>query len=172
MDKFNPREFPFNYFSDYGKTPVDPKENTKSFIKNVIGQNENDMSKVAILFFSDSNLELINKELVLRVFYFTNNKVKIPFQSRNDMLLVMRFIYVTYAKNLEKDVEKQVYKLNCKVINEIFPKLISEVKSYMLYLEEIERNEKESRQINELPISTKLTRGTKELPAMSDIYMK
>ena len=135
-------------------------------------QNENDMSKVALLFFSDNNLELINKELVLRVFDYTNSKVKIPFQSRNDMLLVMRFIYVTYAKNLEKDINKQVYKLNCRVVNEIFPKLISEIKSYMLYLEEIERNEKDSRQINELPISTKLTRGTKELPAMSDIYMK
>lgn len=172
MDKFNPREFPVNYFSDYGTNPVDPKENTKSFIKNVIGQNENEMSKVALLFFSDENLELINKELILRIFDYTNNKVKIPFQSKNDMLLVMRYIYVSYAKNLEKDIKKQVYKLNCGVINELFPKLVSEVKSYMLYLEEIERNEKQDRKINDLPISTKLTRGTKELPAMSDVFMK
>jgi hypothetical protein len=172
MDKFNPREFPVNYFSDYGKNPIDPKENTKSFIKNVIGQNETDMSKVALLFFSDENLELINKELVIRVFEYTNNKVKIPFQSKNDMLLVMRYIYVTYAKNLEKDIEKQVYKLNCRVVTELFPKLVSEIRSYMLYLEEIERNEKQDRQINDLPISTKLTRGTRELPAMSDVFMK
>tara|TARA_E500000178_G_C17019715_1_gene754902 strand:+ start:1165 stop:1683 length:519 start_codon:yes stop_codon:yes gene_type:complete len=172
MDKFNPREFPVNYFSDYGKTPVDPKENTKSFIKNVVGQNENDMSKVAIMFFSDENLEIINKNLVLRVFEFTDKKVQIPFQSRNDLLVVMNHTYVNYAMNLENDIEKQVYKLNCRVVNEILPSLISEVKSYMLYLEEIEKNEKENRQINDLPISTKLTRGTTELPAMSDIFMK
>ena len=145
MDKFNPREFPVNYFSDYGKTPVDPKENTKSFIKNVVGQNENDMSKVAIMFFSDENLEIINKNLVLRVFEFTDKKVQIPFQSRNDLLVVMNHTYVNYAKNLENDIEKQVYKLNCRVVNEILPSLISEVKSYMLYLEEIEKNEKENR---------------------------
>jgi hypothetical protein len=42
----------------------------------------------------------------------------------------------------------------------------------MIYLEEIEKNEKDNRQINDLPVSTKLTRGTTELPAMSDIFMK
>ena len=172
MDKFNPREFPVNYFSDYGKTPVDPRENTKSFIKNVLGQNENDMSKVAIHFFSDKNLEIVNKNLVLRIFEYTNKKVQIPFQSRNDLLVVMKHIYVTYALNQENDIEKQVYKLNCRVVGEILPSLISEVQSYMIYLEELEKNEKENRQINDLPVSTKMTRGTTELPAMSDIFMK
>ena len=83
-----------------------------------------------------------------------------------------KHIYVTYALNQENDIEKQVYKLNCRVVGEILPSLISEVQSYMIYLEELEKNEKENRQINDLPVSTKMTRGTTELPAMSDIFMK
>lgn len=172
MDKFNPREFPINYFSDYGETPVNADENTKQYVKNVLGQNENHMSEVALLFFSDKNIEIINKELVLRVFESTGGNVKIPFQSKDDLLVIMRFIYISHAKNLKKDIKKQVYKLNCRVINEILPNLLSEVESNLNYLNEIEKNENEGREINQLPVSTKMTRGTLELPSMSDIFMK
>ena len=172
MDKFNPRDFPVNYFSDYGKTPVDPKENTKSFIKNAIGENESSMSKVALKFFSDGNIEIINKELVLRMFEYTKKSVKIPFQSKDDLLIVMRYIYKTHAQNLKKDIDKQVYNLNCKVVKEIFPALVSNVEAYIKYIQEIEKDENNEREINTLPVSTKMTKGTMELPAMSDSFMK
>ena len=172
MDKFNPHDFPVNYFTEHADASINKKENTKQFIKNALGQNENEMSEVAISFFSVENIKLINKKLILRVFEYTNNTVQIPFQSSEDLLIVKRYIYGEYSENLKKDISKQVYYLNCKVVKEVLPTIISNIEGHINYLNEIKKDETSSREINQLPISTKMTKGTMELPAMSDIYLK
>ena len=172
MDKFNPHDFPINYFTEHADANINQKENTKQFIKNTLGQNENEMSEVATSFFSVENMKLINKKLILRVFEYTDNTVKIPFQSNEDLLVIMRYIYGEYSENLKKDISKQVYKLNCKVIKEVLPTIISNIEGQLKYLNEIKKDETSSREINQLPVSTKMTKGTMELPSMSDVYFK
>ncbi len=169
---FGMDDFPQKYFNDYTMEPADPKENTIQYIKNAIGQNETEITEVAKLFFSEKNILLINKKLVLKVFEVSKNTVKIPFQSRDDLLVIMRYIYISYSQNLSKKIERQVAELNCRVVKEIMPSILSNIDQYMKYLKEIEKNETNKRELNELPKSTKMTRGTVELPPMSDIYQK
>jgi len=171
-EEFGMEDFPQKYFNDYSMQPANPEENTTQYIKNAIGQNETEITEVAKVFFSENNILLINKKLVLKVFEVSKNTVKIPFQSRDDLLVIMRYIYISYSQNLNKKVERQVAELNCRVVKEIMPSILSNIDQYMKYLKEIEKNETNKRELNELPKSTKMTRGTVELPAMSDIYSK
>jgi len=61
---FDIKELPTVYFSENKDAELSKRE----FIKNTIKQTEEEISLLAILFFSDENIELINKNLVLRVF--------------------------------------------------------------------------------------------------------
>tara|TARA_X000000950_G_scaffold287462_2_gene399786 strand:- start:465 stop:1052 length:588 start_codon:yes stop_codon:yes gene_type:complete len=171
-EEFGMEDLPQKYFNDYSMQPANPEENTIQYIKNAIGQNETEITEVAKVFFSENNILLINRKLVLKVFEVSKNTVKIPFQSRDDLLVIMRYIYISYSQNLNKKVERQVAELNCRVVKEIMPSILSNIDQYMKYLKEIEKNETNKRELNELPKSTKMTRGTVELPAMSDIYSK
>lgn len=199
MSKFSFKEFPIERFADnnvpFNFNKIDNEKDNKmafnyapkiekyssnfnyesssylrEFIKNAVGQNENEITPVAYQFFSDKNIELINKEIVLIVFEKSNKMVKIPFQSRDDLLVVMRSIFLKEAKNCNTNINKQVYDLNKLVINDILPSIVSNVEQYVSYIKELKSVENQERKINDLPVSTKMTRGTIELPPMTDVY--
>jgi len=161
---FNMKELPIVYFSNR----KDSELVNKDYIKNTIRQCEDEMSSLSILFFSDENIDLLNKQLILRVYKESNKKYKISFQDKNKFLTVMRYVWIQYAKNLNFELKKQIEELNCKVITEILPGVISNIEQYYGYLEDVKRNEESNFKLNDLPVSTKMTRGTIELPSMSE----
>ena len=162
--KFNIKELPIAYFNEN----KDSELLRKQFIKNTIKQSEENMSDLAIYFFSDANINLINKQLVLKVFKDTNKKYKIAFQEKEKLLIVMRYIWIQYSKNLDFKIKEQIKELNCHVVGEIYPGIITQIEQHEGYLKDYKERETSKFQINELPISTKMTRGTMELPSISE----
>jgi hypothetical protein len=49
----------------------------------------------------------------------------------------MRYIYLEYARHLPYDVAGQIRELNCQVVGEVLPKIITEATQRIAYLEEI-----------------------------------
>jgi hypothetical protein len=96
---------------------------------------ENTLSKT---FFSPDNIKIIQNAIRFQVYQRSGDKQWIiDEQSIDELQIVMRSIYLQYAKNLETDIPGQISDLNDLVVEWIVPRVLSEVSMYYYYLEDI-----------------------------------
>jgi hypothetical protein len=160
MKKFSIEQLPQAYFSDN----INANENRKQLVKNIIKEPECNVQLISELFFSNDNIDLINKQLVLAVWKKSNKTYKIPFQKKEDLLTVMRYVYIQEAKNLPFKIKEQIKQLNCSVVNEIIPYIFTAVEQYEGYLRDISNPLSPP----DLPINTRELDRT--LPSISNIF--
>lgn len=132
----NFKNSPVGFFQDYNP---DVKEMRKELIKNIIKTNINEETNLEDIFFSDENIELINKQIVLSLWKKTNKQYKIGFQDKHKLIIVMRYIFIENAKHLPYDIKGQIRELNCNLVGEILPFLITNFEQKLGYLRDIER---------------------------------
>ena len=126
--------FPQLYFSENEKS----KEYRDNFIKNSKTNscnNTNELLKTC--FFSDENIDLINKKLILTVFDISNKIFKIGQQSKSSLLIVMQCIFIEHSLNLPTNIKEQIINLNCRVVNDILPRILTELNQRIDYLNKI-----------------------------------
>ena len=110
-------------------------------------QSDSILSKV---FFSPENVNLINRQIIKTVYRLTNKNYIIDPQDPEDLKVVMRSVFNQHAsghcvinsiENLDRSkiqtVRKIISSLNEKVIEEIIPGIMSEVKAYGRYLQSV-----------------------------------
>ena len=90
-------------------------------------------------FFSNSNMNRLQEQLIYRVYVSSGGKYKIGKQSNTELQVIMRAMYLQYAKNLPYDIGKQINELNRHVVEFCLPKVISEIKQYLFYINDIQR---------------------------------
>lgn len=95
-------------------------------------QQESILSKV---FFHKANIDLIQKQLITEIFRRTNGEYLIEKQSEQDLIVVMRSMFLQHAKHLPYNIPEQIRELNFLVVDELFPGVLSEIKAYFGYLE-------------------------------------
>ena len=130
------KNLPVGFFQDYNPNL---KEVRSQLVKNIIKTDINKESKLEELFFSDENIELINKQIVLSVWKKTNKQYKITFQNKDKLIIVMRYVFIENAKNLPYNIKGQIYELNCIIVGEILPSIITNFEQKLGYLRDIER---------------------------------
>jgi len=91
------------------------------------------------MFFSNSNMNRLQEQLIYRVYVSSGSKYKIGKQSNTELQVIMRAMYLQYAKNLPYDIGKQINELNRHVVEFCLPKVISEIKQYLFYINDIQR---------------------------------
>ena len=143
------------------------KEVRNQLIKNLTKQSEyyierDELSYLEKTFFSDENMELINKQLILTVWKKTNRQYRIGFQDKNKLTIVMQYVFLEYSKHLPFDIVGQIKELNCIVIGCILPDVITNLEQKMGYLQEIEIRPP----LLDLPINSS---SNKTLRSISDI---
>jgi len=147
-------ELPSAYFCDNEKS----NELRTELIKNQVRISENNQSNLENLFFCDKNINLINKLLIILVFKASKGLYKISEQSKPNLLIVMRYMFLEHAKHLPFNISKQIYELNKMVVLDILPNVMTNIKQKLDYLKEINN----PRQVLPLPINTKS--NNKDLP--------
>jgi len=85
-------------------------------------------------FFSKQNMDIIQNKLKWLVYENSNRQYIIGKQDENELLIIMRSVYLENSKNLPVSIKEQVGFLNEKVYEDIFPKLYSNVQQYISYL--------------------------------------
>ena len=118
-------------------------------------------SPVSDAFFSQENVSAI--QAAIRRYVYDKSQPKgyvIDKQSVEELKIIMRAIYLQYARNLPKDIPAQIDDLNKKVIDWSVPHILSAVDHYHFYINDI----------SHLPVPLAhmqhLSRaGTKSLPA-------
>lgn len=156
--KFDLHDMPQAYFS--GNISAD--NNRKQLIKNMFKQPECDINTVTNLFFSNENIDLINKQLVLKVYKLKN--IKIPFQKKEDLIVVMRFVYDKDAKHLPYRIKEQIKNLNCSVVNEILPNILTGIEQNIEYLRTLDKP------LNPIPPPINVNNLGKTLPSISSLF--
>ncbi|ARF09870.1 hypothetical protein Indivirus_4_42 [Indivirus ILV1] len=100
-------------------------------------QSNSDLSK---LFFSDDNMKRLQRNIKKEVYKRTNGKFTLDIdQDQSDLFIVMRAVYMENARFLENGIIRQVKRLNEKVINEVVPGILVNIKQYHGYLKEINK---------------------------------
>ena len=158
--KFNMMEMPQAYFSGN----VNAEKNRKQLIKNMFRQPECNIDRLTDVFFSYENIEMINKQLVLTVYKKSGKRFKIPFQKKEDLMVVMRFVYDKDARYLPFKIKEQIKQLNCSVIKEILPNIFTQIEQNITYLKNL------GKPLNPLPPPVNVNKLNKTLPSISSIF--
>jgi hypothetical protein len=104
--------------------------------RDVLG-NAQEVSQFSELYFSKHNIDLLNNTIRYKVFVETNQVI--GRQDETNLLVVMKSMYLRYSNNPEDPTKfrKEVERLNNLVLEETVPKVISELKQYIKYMEDI-----------------------------------
>ena len=95
-------------------------------------------SPVSEGFFSAGNMEIIQNRIRKAVFDRSQPKgYVIDKQSVDELKIIMRAIYLQYARNIPNDIAGQVDDLNSKVIDWSVPHILSAVDHYNFYINDI-----------------------------------
>lgn len=152
-------EHGFNKIKELRKNRiVDPIENPKKFdfieeSSSLTGSNTRHLFKnlsetpLTFLFFSEQNVN--NLQDVIRYLIYKETKRVIDKQNYNDLIIVMRSIYLQYHRHpllfdentpqeqIDKlliDYTAEVSRLNELVINDVVPRVLSALQQYLYYL--------------------------------------
>ena len=87
-------------------------------------------------YFSDANIDYLQNEMISRIYKLTNG-IKIPKQSEDELLIIMRSIYLQYGKNNSKNIPEQVEELNKKILNYSVDNIFSNIKQRQKYIKDI-----------------------------------
>ena len=134
----NVKDFPVAFFCDNKKATALRNE----LIKNQVRISECEQGYLEHVFFSKENIDLINKQLILSVFKNSNKTIKIESQDENSLIIVMRYVFLEYARHLPYNITEQIRELNCKVVGEILGNVITNTTQKINYLEEIQNPRK------------------------------
>lgn len=92
---------------------------------------------VSEIFFAQENVDIIQKGIMNSVFNNSDGEFRIGRQSDTELKIVMRSMYLQYAKNLNYDIKEQVKELNTMVIRWCVDEIIKNVKQYIGYKKSI-----------------------------------
>lgn len=97
-------------------------------------------SELSKLFFSDENIKRVQRMIRQEVFKRTNGEFRMDTdQSERDVFYTMRAVYLEYARFLPNAIIRQVKRLNQKVVTEVTPGLLSNLRQDYGYLKEINK---------------------------------
>ena len=95
-------------------------------------------SPVSEIFFSAENIEVIQNFIRREVYNKSTPKgYIIDKQSVEELKIIMRAIYLQYARNLPTDIKGQLDDLNVKVADWCVPHILSAVDHYHFYINDI-----------------------------------
>lgn len=92
-------------------------------------------SLLSRVFFHPVNVDLVQKKIITEVFRRTNGEYLIEKQDEADLQIIMRSIFLQYARHAPNNIKDQIRDLNNLVADEVFPGILTQIKSYFGYLD-------------------------------------
>jgi hypothetical protein len=113
------------------------KESEKEFAADMLRGNW-EVNALSKAFFTSSNLDIIQNAIRKEVYDRSGSKkYLIDKQDVNELKVIMKAMFLQYAKNSPYNIPEQVNDLNKLVINWSVPRILSEVDHYHYYLKDI-----------------------------------
>ncbi len=163
------RRFPTQVVADLAPYPL-YQENTlrPTTIRKQLFGNQVECNILNQIFLSPENINHLQEKIRFAIFSASNSQHVIGRQSERELVIIMRSIYFTYARNLAGPpdvIKKQIVDLNDLVVQECVSKILSEIQGHIRYLFDASTvNFPEDR-----PVNVNNT-GLKQLPSVTSIF--
>jgi cellulase/cellobiase CelA1 len=118
-------------FSMMDKIPI----NTNTNYQNVLAGNFI-RSPLSDKYFSKQNIQLIQNRLRQGVYDKSQRRISVDEQPEDQIVTVMRSMYLQYSKNLDNNIQMQVDELNNLVLNFCINNVFNEAVAYLKYRED------------------------------------
>lgn len=89
-------------------------------------------------FFSPANVQIVQNKLRREVYNRSNGEYLIDNQSVEELLTIMRAMYLQYGKNQPTHIREQIMELNQIVADWAVPKIVAECSMHKTYLHDIQ----------------------------------
>ena len=138
MEKYNGRvnvlepENPDIRFQMFEKVGV--KNKATEYREAIEGTWENNV--ISQVYFSAENTQIIQNGIKADVYKLSGNKYVLPNQNIDALKVIMRSIYLQYARHYPTNITKQVEDLNKLVLDYAVPYCFNEAKAYVKYLQD------------------------------------
>lgn len=133
----------FMDFENKGSKPFD-------FIQNLNVNNEdkfdkltgtNAKSKMSSLYFSQPNVDFLQDQMIERIYKKSKGKHVISKQSEDELLIVMRSIYLQYGKNNDNNLQQQINSLNERVLDYCVGNILMNIDQHYAYLNDLTKEQ-------------------------------
>lgn len=94
-------------------------------------------TEVSRLFFSDLNVDVIQTAIIDTVKQITGKEISR--QSDSELFLIMRSIYLQYARNDPNNFVPEVRSLNTRVVEYCIDVVVANLSQYLRYIQEVGR---------------------------------
>lgn len=94
-------------------------------------------SKIYNIFFSENNINLLQKLLIYQVWIQSDKKYMIKKQSYNELKIIMRSIFLQYSKNQNINLKYQLKSLNEKVLNYSIKNVLTNIEQFVGFKKDI-----------------------------------
>lgn len=97
-----------------------------------------DNSELSEMYFSDENMERLQRQIRREVYRESNGKFKLEVdQDKSDLLIIMRAVFLENARHLPTKIISQVKELNKLTLEYLIPDLMSNIRQDIGYLRDI-----------------------------------
>jgi hypothetical protein len=121
------------HYSDFAlySEQNDGGENYHNITKSMVERNP-----VSDMFFSHNNMKHLKQLICDTVYQRSGGKyiVSPEAQSDNDLLTIMRYMYLEHGKHLPDQIKEQVNELNYQVMIDLVPRVISNAQLHLTYI--------------------------------------
>lgn len=136
MEKYNGRvniaevENPETRFSMFEKTAI---KNKATEYRDPLG-NDTENTVLSQLFFSSENIQIIQNGIKAGVYNRSNREYILPNQNLDELKIIMRSIFLQYAKYRSENITGQIEELNKLVLDYAIPYCYNESVAYLKYI--------------------------------------
>ena len=90
-------------------------------------------------YFSPANVVIVQNKIRREVFERSSGEVLIDAQSADELMIIMRAMYLQYGKNMPTQIREQIEELNQIVADWCVPKILAEASMHKTYLRDIQQ---------------------------------
>ena len=100
---------------------------------------EYEANDVNTLFFSSDNINLLQHMIQQRVYIDSNKRHQIGRQSDDELLIIMRSMYMEHSRNLPGYVKEQILELNQYVVDECVRIILPKIEQHVSYISTLDK---------------------------------
>ena len=89
-------------------------------------------------FFTTANYNKLQNDIINEVNKQSNGQYKIGYQNKDELIIVMRSMYLMYSNNQPDDIKQQVEMLNNSVLEYCVPNILNNILQYIGFIKDRE----------------------------------
>lgn len=111
----------------------------ESFNEVYLRSMEYEPNDVNQLYFSSENIDLLQKMIQQQIYIDSNKRHKISRQSDDELLIIMRSVYMEHSRNLPGYVKEQIIELNQHVVSECVRIILPRIEQHVSYMNTLDK---------------------------------